>query len=110
MLQACVLRSDRNAAHGKICAVDRSLLSAPLIHDHQALVHEILKKTQDFDLGLLSRNLVMDNDMFDDVRDFAGLLQKVPDHCTHIVHPEIAASLQLENHSFASKSGVQMVR
>lgn len=95
---------------GKIGAVDRSLLSAPVIHDHQALVHEILKKTQDFDLGLLSRNLVIVSDMFDDVRNFAGLLQKVPDRSADIVHPEILASLQFENDSFASKSGVYLVR
>src|SRR5215472_18243122 len=94
---------------GKIGAVDRSLLSAPVIHDHQALVHECLKEAQDFDLGLVSRNLVIVNDMFDDVRNFAGLLQKVPDRGADIVHPEIIAALQLKNDSFASKSGVDLV-
>ena len=84
-------------------------MSAPVIHDHQALVHECLKEAQDFDLGLVSRNLVIVNYMFDDVRNFAGLLQKVPDRGADIVHPEIIAALQLKNDSFASKSGVDLV-
>ena len=96
--------------HGKTSEADWSLLSAPTIHDHQALVHKILKKTQDFDLGLLRRNLVIVDDMFDDVGDFAGLLQKGPDRGGDVVHPEIIAGLQLENDSFASKSGVHLVR
>src|SRR5215469_18454542 len=98
----CGARQDKRTYWGSLCA--------PVIHDHQALVHEILKKTQDFDFGLLSGNLVIVNDVFDDVRDFAGLLQKVPDHSADIVHAEIIAGLQLENDSFASKSGVHLVR
>jgi len=88
---------------------ESDLMSTPVIHDHQALVHEFLKEAQDFDLGLVSRNLVIVNDMFDDVRNFAGLLQKVPDRGADIVHPEIIAALQLKNDSFASKSGVDLV-
>ena len=81
-----------------------------MLHNCQTPIHKILEKIQDLDFGLISRNLVLVDDMCDDIRDLARLLQVVPNRRADVIHAEIGTGLQFKNDRFVHQSGGKLVR